>query len=214
MRPPNPVFPAPPPALPPALAPVLDPLGLLEIIIRPLARAIELRDGLTGAHCRSVGELATATAAELGLPESERRLIAIGGLLHDLGKIGVPDRVLRNTDTLRPRERSIIEAHASSGEAIVAELGLVFPEAIEIARMIGAHHEHLDGSGYPRGLVGEAIPQGARIITVADIWSAITMRRSYSAPTTTEQARDILRQLAGSQLDPEVVSAFLKVVAC
>ena len=182
--------------------------------MRPLFRLVELRDGLTGAHCRSVGELAGATAAELGLPESERRLIALGGLLHDLGKVGIPDRILRNTDALHSRERLIVEQHALSGEEIVAELGLVFPEAIELARMIGAHHERFDGAGYPRGLAGEAIPNGARIIAVADTYSAITMRRSYDPPVAPARALEILRQVAGSQLDPLVVEAFLKVMAC
>jgi len=193
--------------------PAFDSLNLLEIVARPLIRTIELRDSLTGAHCRSVGELAGATAAELGLSERERRIISLAGFLHDLGKIGIPDRVLHNTDALQDREKSLVRLHAGSGEEIVAELGLVFPEAIEVARLIGAHHERMDGTGYPRGLVGAAIPRGARIISVADTWSAITMRRSYDPPTSYEQAVEILNRVSGTYLDPEAVEAFLAVVA-
>ena len=181
----------------------------LDAIDEALSLAIGLRDPATGTHCVMVGELAEQTARALGLRASDRRIVRLAGRLHDLGKVGVPDRILRNTDELDPRELAIVQAHAANGERIVTALGPLDPSIGRLARAVGAHHERWDGSGYPDGLAGEAIPKLARILAVADAYSALVMRRSYDPARPHEDVVAIIERGAGRLFDPQVVEAFL-----
>jgi len=184
------------------------PPDLLEAVARALITALEQRDVLTANHCRMVGELAGETALVLGLGPAEHHLVVQAGRLHDLGKIGIPDRILHNTNDLDARELAIIRAHVENGEAILGQLNCLSPEFAAITEQVGAHHERWNGRGYPRGLAGEAIPYGGRIIAVADAYSALVMKRSYQEAMSHAEAMAQIAAGAGIHFDPTVVEAF------
>ncbi len=180
----------------------------LEILYR-LARAAELRDDLTGQHTLRVGRLAGRLAQVLGLDEETVQLIERAAPLHDIGKIGIPDAVLLKTDRLDGRERELMETHTGIGADILA--GSTYP-VLQVAEQIAlSHHERWDGGGYPRGLAGEAIPIGGRIVAVADVFDALTHERPYKPAWTARQALAEIEANAGGQFDPAVVEALLRV---
>jgi putative nucleotidyltransferase with HDIG domain len=169
-----------------------------------LAETLDLRDTGTALHSLTVGRYAEMTATELGLPAERVDRIRLAGLLHDIGKLGVPDHVLRKPGKLDDAEWAEIRKHPELGARILAGANLD-----DIAGWVIAHHERPDGRGYPFGLPAEQIPFEARILAVADAYEAMTADRVYRAGLGHETAMGELRSCAGAQFDAEVVEAFL-----
>jgi putative two-component system response regulator len=182
----------------------------IEILER-LAQAAEFRDDETGHHTQRVGRLAALLAQELGLPADQVDLIRRAAPLHDVGKIGIPDAILLKSGKLTSEEFAVMQTHTTIGARLLAGGG---SHLIRLAQEIAlTHHERWDGSGYPHGLAGEAIPLAGRIVAVVDVFDALTHARPYKpawAPTTA--LAEITRQ-QGRQFDPTVVAALLQVAA-
>ncbi len=172
-----------------------------------LARAVDSRDAYTGSHSDRVAALASAIAGQLGLPPEEVELTRLAGSLHDLGKLAIPEEILRKPSDLSSAEWLVIQRHPQIGFRMLESLG-VDP----IADWVLHHHERWDGTGYPGGLAGEDIPLGARIIFVADAFDAMTSSRLYRTPVTRAAALAEIERCAGAQFDPDVVRAFFAVV--
>lgn len=177
-------------------------------IVRSLAAAVDVRDRYTHSHSRLVSELAAATARRLGLKGPEVARIKIGALLHDVGKIGVPDAVLSKEGSLTPEEWDTIRQHPVLGKTIIEQA----PELKEVVPLVLYHQERFDGSGYPARMAGEDIPLGARIIAAADAYHAIRSDRPYRPGRAHADALQELRRCSGSQFDPRVVSALTTVL--
>jgi HD-GYP domain-containing protein (c-di-GMP phosphodiesterase class II) len=176
--------------------------------VRALASALELRDDGTGAHADRVTTLALLLAAQVAPDLTADPELEYGFLLHDLGKIGVPDAILLKPGPLTRREMEEMRYHPILGEKIVGRI----PYLSGVARQIvAAHHEHWDGEGYPRGLAGEQIPLGARIFAVADAFDAMTNDRPYRKALTFQVALSEILTGAGTQFDPELVDAFIEL---
>jgi diguanylate cyclase (GGDEF)-like protein/putative nucleotidyltransferase with HDIG domain len=175
--------------------------------VRALARAVDARDPHTHQHSERVAALAVAMSRMLGWGEDRQALLREAALVHDIGKIGVPDDVLLKPGPLTQQERALIEAHAAAGSRIVA--GALSDEQAE---WIHRHHERPDGTGYPGGLSGDAIPDGARILAVADAFDAMTARRTFRPALSPADALAEARAGAGTQFAPEAVEA-LEAVA-
>jgi diguanylate cyclase (GGDEF)-like protein/putative nucleotidyltransferase with HDIG domain len=169
-----------------------------------LARAVDSRDAYTGSHSERVATLSSEIASELGLPAEEVELTRLAGSLHDLGKLAIPEEILRKPAALSDAERLVLERHPQIGYRMLESLG-VDP----IADWVLHHHERWDGHGYPDGLAGDRIPLGARIIFVADAFDAMTSDRIYRAALSYEEAVAEVDRCAGTQFDPDVVRAFL-----
>jgi putative two-component system response regulator len=177
----------------------------LELLDR-LALAAEYRDDLTGAHTRRVAYTAATLARALGLSGEEVRLVELAAPLHDVGKIGIPDHVLRKTGPLAPDERAIMRRHTLIGARMLAESeSPVLQLAEEVALR---HHERWDGAGYPSGQRKEAIPLVARIVAVADVFDALCCARPYKPPWSIDRAVSGVLEATGAQFDPDVVHAF------
>lgn len=172
-------------------------------VIGTLAAALDARDRYTSGHSQRVAELSVTVGRQLGLAHHDLDTLRIGALLHDIGKIGVPDAVLRKPGRLTEDEFAQIELHPTIGARILAPLRFL-PEVVAIVEF---HHEQPDGSGYPHGLKGEAIPLMAAIVHVADAFDAITSARAYRQGRPVADATAELRRCAGSGFDPKVVSA-------
>ena len=164
----------------------------------------------TDAHSHRIVSLAEATALKLNLPESEIHLVHLASLLHDIGKIGIPDAILHKPAPLTGDEWTVMRRHPEIGRQILTQVGGIFQH---LAPIVVAHHERWDGSGYPHKLAGEAIPLVARIITVVDSYDAMTSRRPYRQPMPVAEARAELQRCTSTQFDPRVVTAFLQVLA-
>ena len=175
-----------------------------EAVMLSIAQTIELKDPYTRGHCDRVAEYALIIANELGLPAQTLLDIKYGGWLHDCGKIGVSEDVLRSPTSLSQDEYSVVKNHSLWG-AEVARLAHL-PE--RVTNIILYHHERYDGSGYPTGLKGDAIPIEARIVAVADAFDAMTTERSYRKALPPEEVLNILSSVSGTQLDPALVAAF------
>jgi putative nucleotidyltransferase with HDIG domain len=169
-----------------------------------LVTALDARDHYTAGHSATVAVYARDIAKEIGLSEDAQKQAHLCGLLHDIGKIGVPTGLLEKEGPLASSERSTIEMHAEVGATILCRV----EGYAEIAQAVRHHHERFDGLGYPERLEGEAIPILARIVAVADSYSAMTSKRPYRDALSYAVARDRLEQAAGNQLDPEVVGIF------
>ncbi len=167
---------------------------------------MQARDPATGRHCHRVVALSVALAQACGLAEEEWEVVAIAARLHDVGKIGTPDRVLHSPHRLDKEDWEIMKAHAAVGAAIIMQTAMPRREAI--ARAVRHHHEHFDGSGYPDGLSGHDIPLHARIISLADSYDALGDARPYHPARTHAQIMRILRQEAGSKCDPDLLRVF------
>jgi HD-GYP domain-containing protein (c-di-GMP phosphodiesterase class II) len=174
-----------------------------------LAASIDARDPLTRGHSEKVTEYVLGICDELGLSKEQREVISTAALLHDYGKLAVPDAILRKPGRLTPQEHELVKIHAEQTEKILSEVNF---EGIyrDVPAIAGAHHEKMDGSGYPRGLRGEEIPLGARIIAVADFFEAITAKRHYHEPMRREKAIELLKRNAGVSFEPQLVEAFLR----
>lgn len=173
-----------------------------------LANALEAKDSYTRGHAERVGAWSQALAAALGLPPREAEAVRRGGLLHDIGKIGVPEAVLTKPGALDATDWAHIRRHPVVGAQIVAP----FEFLQEVTPVILHHHERWDGSGYPDGLAGASIPRGARIVAVADVWDALTSNRPYREALPPAAALACLERAAGRTLDAEVVSTFTALV--
>jgi len=168
-----------------------------------LAKAVDARDTYTGSHSERVGELSAKVATRLGLGAEQVELTRLAGSLHDLGKLAIPEEILRKPGTLTDSERLVLERHPQIGFRMLDSLG-VDP----VADLVLHHHERWDGTGYPDGLRGEQIPLGARIIFVTDAYDAMTSDRIYRPKRSTQAALVELERCAGTQFDPGIVAAF------
>jgi PAS domain S-box-containing protein len=171
--------------------------------------AIEARDVYTRGHSDRVTALALRLAPRLGYSEQALRTLEMAGRLHDIGKLGTPDTLLAKSGNLTAAEYELIKQHVTLGRKILEPLDFLH----EVLPVAFSHHERWDGQGYPQGLEGEAIPLGGRILAVADAYHAMTSPRSYREAIAHDQAVTIIRQGAGSQWDPDVVAAFLELMA-
>jgi len=174
-----------------------------------LVAALDAGDQYTAGHSAAVAVYARDISARLGLNEEQQRLAHLAGLVHDIGKIGLPDGLLQKAGPLGAEERLEMEQHAVIGERILANV----EDYAEIARVVRHHHERVDGGGYPDGLVQDAIPLLSRIITVADAYNAMTSKRSYRDAMPSSVARIRLARGVESQFDTAVVAAFEAVLA-
>ena len=184
--------------------PYTDDESVVEIVMA-LAKALEARDLSTGAHCRKITRLAEQMAMELGCSFREIQAIRRAALLHDIGKIGIPDQILHKPGPLSDREWAIMRQHPEIGARILRMIhGLS-----DVARLVQAHHERYDGSGYPYNLSGEAIPLGARILSVVDAYGAMMADRVYRPARPFSDAIEELKRCAGVDFDPAVVETFV-----
>ncbi len=177
--------------------------------IRTLAATVDAKDSYTHGHSERVAAYARAIALTLELPQLDVETIELAGLLHDIGKIGVPDAVLQKPGRLDPDERTLIEQHADLGARILSDNPALMP----LIPLVRHHHERYDGGGYPSGLRGEEIPLGAAIICVADTFDTMTTDRPYRRAPGMEEARREIVRCGGQQFDPRVVTAFLRASA-
>jgi response regulator RpfG family c-di-GMP phosphodiesterase len=173
-----------------------------------LCRASEYRDPETGAHIQRMAHYSRLIADEMGMTQQEQDFILSAAPMHDIGKVGTPDHILLKPERLTPEEMVIMRQHAMIGYNILkSSKARMLQLAAEIA---ASHHERYDGTGYPHGLKGEAIPLCGRIVAVADVFDALTSVRPYKKAWTLEDARDYLRGNCGSHFDPQCVEALLK----
>ena len=174
-----------------------------------LGDVVEADDAYTGEHCQGVVRLAVGLAATLGLDASRQRNVEFGALLHDVGKIAVPKEIINKPGKLDESEWEIIKTHTLEGQRILERVGGLMSE---IGQIVRSSHERWDGKGYPDGLIGEAIPLEARIVSVCDAFNAMTTSRSYRAAMSDTAAIDELNANAGTQFDPDVVEALIELV--
>ena len=172
-----------------------------------LAEALDLRDPSTALHSRTVGLLARRTAIELGLAEAHVERVRAAGVLHDLGKLGISDAILHKPGPLDDAEWREMRRHPEVGARILEHAGMR-----DIAGWVRAHHERVDGHGYPGGVLGDAISLEARILSVADAYEAMIADRPYRTGMPADSAREELLRCAATQFDPEVVAAFLRAL--
>lgn len=173
-----------------------------------MVRALDTRDAYTAGHSAAVAVYTRDIAREMGFDDETVRLAHLAGLLHDIGKIGVPGRVLNKQSPLDDEEYELMKTHAAMGAEILGEVDLYK----DIAILVRYHHERIDGRGYPDKLEGEAIPAISRMISVADTYSAMTTDRPYRDGMPTEKAMGILRECRGTQLDSDFTDAFLRIL--
>jgi putative nucleotidyltransferase with HDIG domain len=172
--------------------------------VRALSNAVEFRDAYTGKHAERVAAYGLEIARRLDLPVADRPDIEFGFLLHDIGKVAIPDAILHKPEALTTSERKLMAQHPLIGAEIVR--GIEFLDGA--AEIVRHHHERWDGQGYPDGLAGEDIPLAARVFAVADVFDALTTKRPYREPSTQPAAREMITAESGTQFDPQVVVAF------
>jgi putative nucleotidyltransferase with HDIG domain len=179
-------------------------VGMLSALLRTL----DLRDQMTARHSAAVARYSRAIAQRAGFSKREEELVHIAALLHDIGKFILPDRILKANVPLTDEDWMLIRRHPQQGARVVSSLDGYGP----VADIILAHHERIDGKGYPRGLEGDDIPPLARIISVADTYDVMTARDSYRTPTSSYEAIQELRRVAGKQLDARFVEVFIELL--
>jgi ribonuclease P protein subunit RPR2 len=172
--------------------------------VRALANAVEARDAYTGKHAERVAAYALEIARAAKLDLAGDREIEFGFLLHDIGKVAVPDSILYKPGPLTTEERALMARHPAIGAEIVGQIEFL----TDAARVVRSHHERWDGMGYPDGLAGEQIPLAARVFAVADVLDALTTDRPYRAGFPLRQARAMIMEESGSHFDPDVIDAF------
>ena len=182
--------------------------GALSATVRALANAVEARDAYTGKHAERVAAygLAIARAGDLAMADDPE--IEFGFLLHDIGKVAIPDAILFKPEPLTEVERAVMERHPIIGWEILRDVDFLD----EAKLVVRHHHERWDGAGYPDGLAGHEIPLAARVFGVADTFDALTTDRPYRPGMDASQARAVIADNAGTQFDPDIVEAFYDVV--
>jgi HD-GYP domain-containing protein (c-di-GMP phosphodiesterase class II) len=175
-------------------------------IVRCLAQVAALHDGDTASHCERIGALAYEVSIEMGLARESCELLRRAAVLHDLGKIGIDRAILLKPGPLSDAERSEVRRHVELGAALLQDADDPILSCALVA--IKTHHEWWDGRGYPRGLVGNAIPMEGRIVAVCDVFDALASDRPYHPALEPEDALSVVRENAGAQFDPEIVAAF------
>ena len=184
-------------------------LGELErsydITLEALGDALDLKDAETEGHSKRVTAFTIAVARAMGLSSERIRVIARGAFLHDIGKMAIPDAILRKPGALNAEEKALMEEHCYRGYQMLRKI----PFLAEASDIVYSHQEKFDGTGYPRGLRAEQIPLGARIFSVADTLDAITSDRPYRAAQPVQKALDEISKYSGTQFDPEVVKVFM-----
>jgi putative nucleotidyltransferase with HDIG domain len=185
-------------------------LATLQVgMLSALLRTLDLRDRMTARHSAAVARYAQEIAIAAGFSKEDQDLVHTAGLLHDLGKFIFPDRILKGDSKLTDEDWNIIKMHPYQGARVVAQMEGYGP----VSEIILAHHERIDGKGYPRGLKGPDIPALSKIISVADTYDVMTARDSYRKPVSSFEAIQELRRVAGMQLDAEYVELFVKILA-
>jgi putative nucleotidyltransferase with HDIG domain len=179
-------------------------VGMLSALLRTL----DLRDEMTARHSASVARYSRAIAKEAGLSRREQELVHISALMHDIGKFILPDKILKANVPLTEEDWMLIRRHPQQGARVVSAVDGYGP----VAEIILAHHERIDGKGYPRGLKGEDVPELARIIAVADTYDVMTARDSYREPVSSFEAIQELQRVAGTQLDARYVEVFIELL--
>ena len=178
-------------------------LGVLTTLVETLS----LRDRATARHAAAVARYARALAQEVGCTEADQDLIHTAGLLHDIGKFALPDRILK-ADVLSDEDWAVIRRHPQDGATLVGRLDGYGP----VADTILYHHERVDGGGYPAGLIGNEIPLASRIVAICSTYDTLTARETYRTPMTSQDAITELRRVAGRQLDGELVESFIAML--
>jgi putative nucleotidyltransferase with HDIG domain len=178
-----------------------------DITLEALGNALDLKDAETEGHSKRVTAFTIAIARAMGISGDQIRIIARGAFLHDIGKMAIPDAILRKPGALDPEETAIMREHCFRGYQILRRI----PFLTEASEIVYSHQEKFDGTGYPRGLKGEEIPLGARIFSVADTLDAMTSDRPYRAKLPLSAARDEIQKWSGRQFDPQVVKTFLEM---
>lgn len=181
--------------------------GYLETMVA-LANSIDSKDSYTRGHSQRVAEMAVEIGRELKLTERELKQLRYGGILHDIGKIGIVEAILLKKSSLTDEEMQVMRQHPSIGDGIIQPVSFLK----EIRAAVRCHHEWWNGTGYPDGLKGEKIPFIARVVSVADTWDACTTTRPYSRALPEAQALEVMQKLRGTHLDPGILDAFLKVI--
>lgn len=176
--------------------------------IKALAAAVDAKDAYTHGHSEDIAQLVSMIARELKVPPHEEEKVKLAGLLHDVGKIGIPDAILRKPGRLDPSERAIMMSHAALGASIIDKPGPLR----DLVGIVRHHHERHDGRGYPDGLRADEIPVGAAILSVADAFDAMTSYRAYHTARQVDVALDELRKNAGTQFNPRIVEALVRVI--
>ena len=177
-------------------------------MVQTLRYTVEAKDTYTRGHSDRVSEYSVLIGEKLGLPEDQIKTLRIGGLFHDIGKIGIPDSILLKPDKLSYDEYSQIKNHPSIGAHILGSAE-IFKDIIPVVKH---HHERYDGNGYPSRLKGEEIPYIARIAAVADTFDAMTSRRSYRGPIDIEHVKEEIKRCEGTQFDPQIAEVFLDIL--
>ncbi|HXJ89173.1 MAG TPA: HD domain-containing phosphohydrolase [Candidatus Binatia bacterium] len=178
-----------------------------DITLEALHDAINVKNRETGGHVRRVTLFTIAIAQAIGLPRERIAMIARGAYLHDIGKMAIPDNILMKPGQLDPDEMAIMQEHAYRGYQIVKKI----PFLAEAAEIVYSHHEWFNGKGYPRGLKGDEIPLGARIVSIANTLDSITSDLPYREAQSLEAARAEIQQFSGKQFDPEIIRVFLEM---
>jgi putative nucleotidyltransferase with HDIG domain len=178
-----------------------------DMMLEALGGALDMKDAETEGHSRRVTAFTMAIARKMGLPKEQIEVIARGAFLHDIGKMAIPDKILRKPGALDEEEIVTMREHSYSGYKMLRRI----PFLQEAAEIVYSHQEKYDGTGYPRNLKGKEIPLGARIFAVADTLDAITSNRPYRAAQTVEAAQQEIKRCVGTQFDPEVVEQFLSM---
>jgi putative nucleotidyltransferase with HDIG domain len=178
-----------------------------DITLEALGDALDLKDAETEGHSKRVTAFTIAIARAMDMPQEKIRIIARGAFLHDIGKMAIPDAILRKPGKLDPEEVAIMQEHCYRGFQILRKI----PFLTEAAEIVYSHQERFDGSGYPRQLKGEDIPMGARIFSVADTLDAITSDRPYRRAQTVNAAKEEIERWSGRQFDPSIVQVFMKM---
>jgi len=178
-----------------------------DVTLEALGDALDLKDSETEGHSKRVTAYTIALARAMGIPPAQIKVIARGAFLHDIGKMAIPDDILRKPGKLTLEEQQVMREHCSRGYHMLRKI----PFLSEAAEIVFSHQEHYDGSGYPSGLAGGEIPIGSRIFAIADTLDAITSDRPYRKARSFDAAREEILNYSGTQFDPNVVEVFLKI---
>ena len=177
-------------------------------VLFSMVRSLSLRDQMTARHSAAVARYAQAIARAAGASADEQRLVHTAGLLHDIGKSIFPDHVLFAEGSLDDEQWEIVKQHPGHGASVIAQI----EEFADVAAIVEAHHERIDGTGYPHGMAGDEVPWLSRMISIADTYDVMTARDSYREPVSPEAAIAELRRVSGTQLDGELVEVFIRVL--